>query len=59
MNTATVTHKRERKKYAERLEVRAACPICGHTAIIVFSGGEQEVYCPDRFCPNCKDQHDE
>lgn len=41
------------------LRVRAECPLCGHTAFIVFIGGEKIVYCPDRYCPNCKDRHEE
>lgn len=58
MHTTATALKRGYKKY-ERLEIKAECPLCGHTAIIVFSGGEQEVYCPDKYCPNCKDSHEE
>jgi len=39
--------------------VRAECPLCGHAAYIVFTGGEKIVYCPDRYCPNCKDRHED
>ena len=60
MHTIAIALKTGRKKiFAERLEVRAACPLCGHTAIIVCMGRETEVYCPDKYCPNCKDRHEE
>jgi predicted transcriptional regulator len=56
MNTIALALK---VKKTERFEVRAVCPLCGHTAIIVCMDGEQEVYCPDKYCPNCKDRHEE
>ncbi len=59
MHTATITHKRERRKYSERLEIKAPCPLCSHTCILVITGSEKEYYCPDKFCPNCKDRHEE
>jgi ribosomal protein S27AE len=39
--------------------VRAECPLCGHTAILVINGEEKEYLCPDRFCPNCQDKPNE
>jgi hypothetical protein len=63
MHTATITLKRAIKKQSStgRLEVKAECPLCGHTAILVFTGygSEKEYYCPDRFCPNCKDKQND
>jgi transcription elongation factor Elf1 len=56
MHTATITHKRERRKYPSTVEVKAECPLCGHTATLVITGTEKEYQCPDRFCPNCKDK---
>lgn len=58
MNSIAIALKTGRKT-AERLEVRAVCPLCGHTAILVCMGREIEVYCPDKYCPNCKDRHEE
>lgn len=37
----------------------AVCPLCGHTAILVDEGIYLEVYCPDKYCPNCKDKPNE
>ncbi len=61
MNTLAIGLKRPHRKHnlAESLEVRAVCPLCGHTAILVCMGREQEIYCPDNYCPNCKDRHEE
>jgi hypothetical protein len=55
---AALALKRGYKMY-ERLEIKAECPLCGHTAILVFTGSEKEYYCPDKFCPNCKDKPNE
>ena len=54
MNTATITHKRERRKYAERLEIKAECPLCGHTAILVISGDEKEYNVPIGSVPTAR-----
>ena len=43
MHSIAIALKTGRKKvFTERLEVRAACPLCGHTAIIVYMGRETE-----------------
>ncbi len=59
MHVSAITLKRERKKYTPTVEVRAECPLCGHSCILVFTGGEKEFHCPDKYCPNCKDRHEE
>ena len=59
MHTAIITHKRERRKYTERLELKGICPLCNHTCIVVITGSEKEYQCPDRFCPNCQDKPNE
>jgi hypothetical protein len=37
----------------------AVCPLCGHTATVVDEGIYLEVYCPDKYCPNCQDKPNE
>lgn len=37
-------------------ELKAECPICGHTAVVVIEDNEKTIYCPDQYCPNCKDK---
>jgi len=43
----------------DSVEILAECPLCGHQARIIYIGLEKEVYCPDRFCPNCQDKTNE